>query len=240
MQASCSYLEAEAAVLLLKSSHDALTPFDETAKVDTDTDPSVRRLASGPAELRATYKHALHHGMQRGLEGVEAWAVLNGAVIAWNTQLPAIRQGQFAPAQSLLQVVLQQLLRLPAADQNTRLLCDLAVATLQSCEHAHLLESGTAQAGSDLAAVRANYAQHGGISASTEASSARTALQAAVPLADAALKLLANAPCQSLIEQYARTRQLLGMSTDVAGVVSASQQSTAQVCLMSRECPLQP
>ena len=230
MQASCSYLEAEAAVLLLQSSHDALTPFDETAKVCTDSDTGVRRPASISAELRATYKHALDYGMQRGLEGAEAWAVLNGAVIAWNTQLPAIRQGQFAPARPLLQAVLQQLLRLPAADQNTRLLCELAVATLQSCEHAHLLASGTAQAGSDLAAARSNYAQVGAARVIAEDSSARAALQAAVPLAEAALKLLADAPCQSLIEQYARTRQLLGMSTDVAGVVSASQQSTAQVC----------
>jgi hypothetical protein len=62
---------------------------------------------------------------------------------------------------------------------------------------------------------------------------ARVALKAALPLAEAALKLLGTTPCPSLIEQYARVRRILGISTELAAAVSPQQQATAQVRALS-------
>lgn len=96
VQASCCYLEAEAAVLSLKNmSEDVVMPF-QVAPLPTDAETGVRTAPKTPDQLQALVKHALVAGMQRGLECNRSWAVVNGAVHAWNTFLPVIRAGRCA------------------------------------------------------------------------------------------------------------------------------------------------
>lgn len=150
--------------------------------------------------------------------------------------------------------VVEQLLRLGAADQSGRLLCDLAVIAINCHEHAYLLKvleppKPEADADTDpnpdqiwpcyrpgcvgyhnLADARVLAKKAGDLAAQPGEAEARAQLKLALPMAEAALKGVGDAPCQALVEAYARTRQLVGMSADIASVVSPSQQRTTKVC----------
>jgi hypothetical protein len=139
-------------------------PFQVTA-LPTDAETGVRTAPKTPEQLQALFKHALVAGMQCALECRRSWAVVNGAVHAWNTFLPVLRAGRcvlsstltrvtsllcleghrvtfcrHVEVQSALTEVLQELLKLDTSEQNGSLLHVLAVAVLQAFEHAYLLK----------------------------------------------------------------------------------------------------
>lgn len=88
----------------------------------------------------------------------------------------------------------------------------------------------------DLIAARLQFSN---LSEEQRKQAPATSLQAALTLGEQALQKLEGTPCQSLIEQYARARQLLGAGSGLGGVVSGSQKATAQVCLESAICEIE-
>jgi len=154
-----------------------------------------------------------------------------------------------------LAAVHAELLRVDAAEQDGRLLCDITCALVQALEHAYLLKltqpprpapDDPAAAALDPAAPWPLYRPgNPGYSTLTDAraaargvsdakqqplyAEARKELTVAATAAQAALAKIGDTPCQALIELHARIQQLLDEPGDVAAAASASQKSTAKV-----------
>jgi hypothetical protein len=163
---------------------------------------------------------------------------------------------RYVEIKGAVSAVVEQLQRLSPADQSGRLLCDMAVVAMSAYEHAYLLkvlEPTKPPPGDDadedvdsdepwpryrpgsvgywnLTDARIAARKASDLQLRPGEADARDQLKHALPAAENSLKAVGDAPCQSLVQIYARIQQLLGMSADIASVVSPAQQRTTKVC----------
>ena len=94
MQSTCSFLEAEAAVLALKVMGADTAYPSQDVEIVKDSSSGVRLAPVGTQQLQALVKTAVLFGMRKGHECKRSWAVINGAVHAWNAYLPILRSNR--------------------------------------------------------------------------------------------------------------------------------------------------
>ena len=93
VQVTCSYYEAEAAVLALRERgmHFQLPTDFSSLPGEVADEQGVRSPPQTAEDLQALVQGSIQRGMAWASTCKQDWAVVNGAIYAWNATLPALR-----------------------------------------------------------------------------------------------------------------------------------------------------